>query len=47
MLGNAQASPEMLEEWAALEATPALSDEDLVRQALAGGNADDDASATQ
>jgi hypothetical protein len=43
LLGNAQASPEMLEELAALEAAPALSDEELARQALADGGADDDA----
>ena len=42
LLGNAQASPEMLEELAALEATPALSDEELARQALASSGADND-----
>lgn len=42
LLGNAQPTPEMLEEWAALEAAPALSEEELVRQALADGGADHD-----
>jgi hypothetical protein len=40
MLGNAQASPEVLEELAALEAAPELSEEELARQALAHGGAD-------
>jgi hypothetical protein len=44
LLGNAQPSPEMLEELAALEAAPELSDEELARQALAGGGADNDTS---
>lgn len=44
LLGNAQASPEMLEELAALEAAPELSEEELARQALAGGGADNDSS---
>jgi hypothetical protein len=44
LLGNAQPSPEMLEELAALEAAPALSEEELARQALAGGGADNDTS---
>jgi hypothetical protein len=44
MLGNAEPSPEMLEELAALEATPELSDEELARQALADGGADNDRS---
>jgi len=44
LLGNAQPSPEMLEELAALEAAPELSEEELARQALAGGGADSDAS---
>ncbi len=35
MLGNAEATPEMLEELAALDAAPELSDEELARQALA------------
>ena len=42
LLGNAEASPEMLEELAALEAAPELSDEELTRQALADGGADSD-----
>lgn len=42
MLGNAQPTPEMLEELAALEAAPELSDEELARQALADGGADQD-----
>ena len=42
LLGNARPSPEMLEELAALDAAPALSDEELARQALADGGADDD-----
>jgi len=44
MLGNAEASPEMLEELAALQAAPELSEEELARQALAGGGADADSS---
>ena len=44
LLGNAQPTPEMLEELAALEAAPELSEEELARQALAGGGADNDAS---
>jgi hypothetical protein len=35
MLGNAEATPEMLEELAALEAAPEISEEELARQALA------------
>lgn len=42
LLGNAQPTPEMLEELAALDAAPALSEEELARQALADGGADDD-----
>jgi DNA excision repair protein ERCC-2 len=42
LLGNAEPSPEMLEELAALEAAPELSEEELARQALADGGADDD-----
>jgi hypothetical protein len=42
MLGNAEASPAVLEEFAALEAAPELSEEELARQALAGGEAGDD-----
>ena len=44
MLGKAEPSAEMLEELAALQAAPALSDEDLARQALADGGADNDPS---
>jgi hypothetical protein len=40
LLGTAEATPEMLEEMAALEEAPALSDEELTRQALAHGGAD-------
>ena len=40
LLGNAEPSPEMLEELAALQAAPELSEEELARQALAGGAAD-------
>lgn len=42
MLGNAQPTPEMLEELAALEAAPELSEDELARQALADGGADQD-----
>jgi hypothetical protein len=42
MLGNAEATPEMLEELAALEAAPELSEEELARQALADGGSDGD-----
>ncbi len=42
LLGNAQPTPEMLEELVALEAAPALSDEELARQALSDGGADGD-----
>lgn len=44
LLGHAQASPEMLQELAELEAAPPLSEEELARQALADGGADDDPS---
>jgi hypothetical protein len=44
MLGNAEVTPEMLEELAALEAAPELSEAELARQALADGGADGDAS---
>lgn len=44
LLGNAQPTPEMLEELAALQAAPELSEEELARQALADGGADDDPS---
>ena len=37
MLGNVEATPEMLEELAAMRTAPALSDEELARQALAAG----------
>jgi hypothetical protein len=40
LLGNAQPSPEMLDELAALQAAPELSEEELARQALAAGGAD-------
>ena len=42
LLGKAQPSAEMLEELAALDAAPALSDEELARQALADGGVDGD-----
>ena len=42
LLGNAEASPEMLDELAALDAAPELSEEELARQALADGGADGD-----
>ena len=44
LLGNAEPTPEMLEELAALQAAPELSEEELARQALASGGADDDPS---
>jgi hypothetical protein len=44
LLGNAEPSAEMLEELAALETAPQLSDEELARQALADGGADQDPS---
>ncbi len=44
LLGHAQATPEMLQELAVLESAPPLSDEELARQALADGGADDDPS---
>ena len=44
LLGNAQPTPEMLEELAALQAAPPLSEEELARQALADGGADLDPS---
>lgn len=40
LLGNAEPTPEMLEELAALQAAPELSEEELARQALADGGAD-------
>lgn len=42
LLGKAQPTPEMLEEFAALEVAPELSEEELARQALADGGADGD-----
>ena len=42
LLGNAEPSPEMIEELAALRDAPELSDEELARQALADGGADND-----
>ena len=42
MLGNSEATPEMLEEIAALQDAPELSEEELARQALAHGGADND-----
>ncbi len=45
LLGKAEATPEMLEELAALDSAPQLSDEELARQALAEGEAESDASA--
>lgn len=44
LLGHAEPPPEMLEELAALESAPELSEEELARQALADGGADGDAS---
>jgi len=44
LLGNAQPSAEMLEELAALQDAPALSEDELARQALADGGADGDPS---
>ena len=44
VLGKAPATPEMLEELAALQDAPPLSDEELARQALADGGADNDPS---
>jgi hypothetical protein len=44
LLGNAEATPAMLEELAALQAAPELSEEELARQALADGGADNDPS---
>lgn len=42
LLGHAEATPEMLEELAALQAAPELSEDELARQALSHGGADDD-----
>jgi hypothetical protein len=44
MLGKSPATPEMLDELAALQDAPALSDEELARQALADGGGDNDPS---
>lgn len=44
LLGNAQPSPEMLDELAALQSAPELSEEELARQALADGGADNEPS---
>jgi hypothetical protein len=44
LLGRAQATPEILEEIAALQDAPELSEEELARQALAHGGADNDPS---
>ncbi|MBK8767390.1 MAG: hypothetical protein IPM01_23345 [Burkholderiaceae bacterium] len=42
LLGNTPAPPDMLDELAALQAAPALSEEELARQALADGGGDND-----
>ena len=44
LLGNAEPSPEMLEELALLQAVPELNEQELARQALADGGADNDPS---
>lgn len=44
LLGKAPATADMLEELAAMQDAPALSDEELARQALADGGADGDPS---
>jgi hypothetical protein len=44
LLGRAEATPEILEEIAALQDAPELSEEELARQALAHGGADNDPS---
>ena len=44
LLGKAPATADMLEELAAMQDAPALSDEELARQALAEGGADGDPS---
>jgi hypothetical protein len=44
LLGNAEPTPEMLDELAALQGAPELSDEELARQALASGGAENDTS---
>ena len=42
LLGNAEATPEMREELAELQDAPELSEEELARQAMADGGADND-----
>ncbi|MCV2366998.1 hypothetical protein [Roseateles oligotrophus] len=42
LLGHTEVTPEMLEEMAALQDAPQLSEEELARQALAHGGADND-----
>ena len=42
LLGNAEATPEMLVELSALQDAPELNEEELARQALAHGGADND-----
>jgi hypothetical protein len=42
LLGTAQASPDVLQERVALEAAPEPSDEELARQALLDGGADNE-----
>lgn len=42
LLGKAQPTQEMLDELVALDTEPALSDEELARQALADGGGDSD-----
>lgn len=37
LLGNAEATPEMIDELSALEAAPPLADDELARQALEDG----------
>ena len=44
LLEHEEPTPEFLEELAALEDAPPLSDEELSRQALEAGGADDDSS---
>ncbi len=44
LLGKAPVTADMLEELAAMQGAPALSDEELARQALAEGGADGDPS---
>ncbi len=42
LLGKAEATPEMLAEFSALQDAPDLSEEELARQALAHGGGDND-----